>query len=92
MLSMRGYNPLMNALNMIPVIGWLLASVICFFVAIPIFFLWNWLAPIYCYWLPEVYLNLPFWHVFGLLWLISSLKGLLLPSISSSSSVTKKND
>lgn len=71
----------MNLLNMIPVVGWLIAAVVCFFVAIPVWFLWNWLAPIYFYWLPSVYLDLPFRHVFGLLWLISSLKGLLLPSI-----------
>ena len=75
----------MNLLNMIPVVGWLIAAVICFFVAIPIYFLWNWLAPQYMYWLPKVYLDLPFWHVFGLLWLLSSIKGLLLPSISASS-------
>jgi hypothetical protein len=80
----------MNALNMIPVVGWLLAAVICFFVAIPVYLLWNWLAPTYFYWLPPVYLSLPFWHVFGLLWLISSLRGLLLPSISASASTKKE--
>ncbi len=75
----------MNALNAIPIIGWLIAAVICFFAAIPVTLLWNWLAPVYFYWLPAVYLNLPLFHVFGLLWLISSLKSLLLPSITSSS-------
>jgi len=76
----------MNALNAIPIVGWLIAAVLCLFVAIPVYFLWNWLAPTYFYQLPSVYLSLPFWHVFGLLWLISSLRGLLLPSVSSSSS------
>jgi hypothetical protein len=80
----------MNALNMIPVIGWLIAAAVCFFIAIPLYFLWNWLAPTYFYWLPPVYLDLPFWHVFGLLWLLSSLRQLLLPSVSSFS--TKKDD
>lgn len=79
----------MNALNAIPVIGWLLAAVICLFVAIPVYFLWNWLAPTYFYWLPPVYLDLPFWHVFGLLWLVSSLRGLLLPSIRASAESKK---
>lgn len=74
----------MNLLNMIPIFGWLIAAVICFFVAIPVCLLWNWLAPTYFYWLPEVYLRLPFWHVFGLLWLISSLRELLLPSVHAS--------
>ena len=73
-----------NALNIIPIVGWLIAAAICFFVAIPVSLLWNWLAPTYFYWLPKVYLDLPFWHVFGLLWLISSVRGLLLPSISTS--------
>jgi hypothetical protein len=80
----------MNALNLIPIIGWLIAAVICFFIAIPMFFLWNWLAPVYFYWLPDVYKDLPFWHVFGLLWLISSLKGLLFPNFTSSSSSESK--
>lgn len=79
----------MNALNAIPIIGWLIAAALCFVVAIPVSLLWNWLAPIYFYWLPKVYLDLPFFHVFGLLWLISSLKSLLLPSITSSSKAGK---
>jgi polyferredoxin len=82
----------MNVLNMIPVVGWIIAAFVCLFVAIPVYFLWNWLAPIYFYQLPSVYLTLPFWHVFGLLWLISSLKGLLLPTFSSSSSATTKSE
>ena len=81
----------MNALNAIPIIGWLIACLVCFFIAIPVYFLWNWLAPTYFYWLPPVYLDLPFWHVFGLLWLISSLRGLLLPSISLSPKSEKKD-
>jgi len=81
----------MNVLNMIPVIGWLIAAAMCFFVAIPVYLLWNWLAPTYFYWLPPVYLDLPFWHVFGLLWLISSLRGLLLPSIRATSTTKEKS-
>lgn len=79
----------MNALNAIPIVGWLIAAALCFVVAIPVSLLWNWLAPIYFYWLPKVYLDLPFLHVAGLLWLISSLKSLLLPSITSSSKSVK---
>jgi len=78
----------MNALNAIPVVGWLIAATLCLCIAIPVYFLWNWLAPIYAYWLPAVYLHLPFWHVFGLLWLVSSLRSLLLPSINA----TARND
>lgn len=74
----------MIGLNSIPVLGWFLAAVLCFFGAIPVYFLWNTLAPIYFYWLPQVYLDLPFWHVVGLLWLIATLKGLLLPRLHAS--------
>ncbi len=81
----------MNALNMIPIIGWVIAAIICLFIAVPVYFLWNWLAPIYFYWLPAVYQHLPFTHVFGLLWLITSLKGILFPSFYSSSSSTGNN-
>lgn len=80
----------MIALNAIPVIGWLIAAVLCFFISIPVYLLWNWLAPVYFYWLPAVYLSIPFWHVFGLLWLLSSLKALLLPSMSTT--VNSKKD
>lgn len=82
----------MNALNAIPVVGWIIAAALCFFIAIPTYYLWNWLAPIYAYWLPTVYLDLPFLHVFGLLWLFSSVRGLLLPSIRSSSTSGKNED
>lgn len=77
----------MLALSAVPVIGWLIASVLCIFMAIPMYFLWNWLAPIYIYWLPPVYLDLPFWHVVGLIWLITMLKQLFLRK----SSVTQNN-
>lgn len=79
----------MNGLNALPIIGWIFAAVICFFVAVPLFFLWNWLAPTYFYWLPKVYLDLPFWHVVGLVWLIASVKGILLPHFGVS--VTNKH-
>lgn len=82
----------MNVLNVIPVVGWLIAAILCFFIAVPIHYLWNWLAPTYFFFLPSVYLNLPFWHVFGLLWLLSSLRSILLPSISATASSGKKED
>lgn len=80
----------MIALNAIPILGWLIAAVLRLFIAVPVTLLWNWLAPTYFYWLPKVYLDLPFWHVFGLLWLISSLRSLVFGGGSSSSS--RKSD
>jgi len=35
--------------------------------------IWNSLAPIYMYWLPEVFHNLPYWHTVGLLIIITVL-------------------
>jgi hypothetical protein len=81
---------IMNALNFIPVIGWLVAWLICLFVAIPVDYLWNWLVPIYAYQLPTVYQNIPFWNMVGLLWLIMSIKDLFCIIISISN--TNKKD
>ena len=66
--------------NAIPVLGWLLHFLVALFMAIPFYFLWNWLAPIYAYWLPDVYLSLPFWHCVGLFWLMPMVKLLLFVS------------
>ena len=38
--------------------------------AIPAFFLWNYLAPIYLPQLPAQYLDVPFWHVAGMFVLV----------------------
>lgn len=48
--------------------------------SIPVYFLWNALAPVYFYWLPQVYLNIPFWQTVGLLVLIAILRVIILPS------------
>jgi hypothetical protein len=66
---------------MIPVVGWILGGVLWTFAGIPIYYLWNFLAPLYFYWLPKIYLDLPFWHVVGLLWLLSALKALWSPIV-----------
>lgn len=79
----------MYLLSMIPIVGWFTAAVLCFFVSIPMYFLWNALAPTYFFFLPKVYWAIPFWDVFGLIWLLSALRSLLLPSISSSSTSSK---
>ena len=36
-----------------------------FFLAIPFYFLWNYLVPIYFSELPEVYKKVPFFHILG---------------------------
>jgi hypothetical protein len=49
------------------------------FWSIPFYFIWNKLAPIYCYWLPPVYQHLPFWHCMGLFVLLAILRALIYP-------------
>jgi len=81
-------------LNAIPVIGWLISFILSVSLAIPFYFIWNHLASTYFYFLPEVYLNLPFWDTVGLFMIIPILKFMLVPKFggSSSSSSTGKKD
>jgi hypothetical protein len=57
--------------------------------AIPLYYVWNELAPIYFYALPKVYLSLPYWHIVGFLWLIGVLSRAIVPKFSST--VTQNN-
>jgi hypothetical protein len=61
------------------------------FIAIPFYFLWNELAPVYFYWLPRLYLHIPFWHVMGLFVLVAILKTLFFPPSISINQVIEKN-
>lgn len=57
--------------------------------SVPLFYVWNELAPVYFYALPKVYLSLPYWHIVGFLWLIGVLSRALVPKFSST--VTQNN-
>jgi hypothetical protein len=50
------------------------------FLAIPFYFLWNWLAPIYFTALPLAYQELPFLHCVGLLLLLAIVRIAVLPT------------
>lgn len=63
----------------IPILGWALGFIVAFFMAIPFWLLWNALAPTYFYWLPQVYMNVPFWDCVWLFLLIWILKAILIP-------------
>lgn len=65
---------------LLPVVGWAIAFVLMFFLAIPFYFLWNDLAPVYFYWLPQVYQSIGFWDCVWLMMLITILKLILLPN------------
>ena len=47
--------------------------------AVPVYFLWNFLAPLYFAGLPEQYLNVPFWHIAGVFILINLIRRALFP-------------
>lgn len=63
----------------IPVIGWIINLFFNTSMAIPFWFIWNRLAPKYFYFLPEVYQQIPFWHVVGLFVIIPVVKMVLWP-------------
>ena len=66
-------------LNSVPIIGWLLSLLFTISLAIPFYFMWNHVGPIYFYWLPQVYKNIPFWDCVWLFTVISILKSVLVP-------------
>ncbi|MGZ3725665.1 MAG: hypothetical protein ACXWQQ_07685 [Pseudobdellovibrio sp.] len=49
------------------------------FWAIPAYFLWNYLAPIYLPQIQEPYINLPYWHVAGVFVLLRIVSFIILP-------------
>jgi len=70
-------------LNSIPIIGWLINIVLMISLAIPFYFMWGHVAPIYFYWIPEVYQEIPFWDCEWLFTVISILKAVLVPKFAS---------
>ena len=67
----------------LPIIGWVLGFLIAVFMAIPFYFLWNFIAPIYLTFLPQIWLSLPFWNCVWLFLLISIIKSILFSGIFS---------
>lgn len=67
-----------------------LARLVIYMVAgVPIYFVWNELAPIYFTFLPEVYRAIPYWHIVGFLWLFGVITRAIVPKFSST--VTQNN-
>lgn len=67
-----------------------LARLVVYMVAgVPIWYVWNELAPIYFYALPPVYQAIPYWHIVGFLWLIGVLSRAIVPKFNST--VTQNN-
>lgn len=73
-------------INAIPIIGWLLSFAFSLSLSVPFYFLWGYLGPKYFYFVPPLYQHIPFWDCVWIFMLMPILKGLLLPTLSSSSS------
>ncbi len=71
-------------INIIPIIGWLLSLALNASMAVPFWVIWTWsgLGARYFYWLPAVYLDIPFWHTVGLFIVIGILKSVLIPALA----------
>jgi len=50
-------------------------------VAIPFGIAWNAIAPVYLSFLPELYLNIPYWHLVGII-LVAGFVGDLIQSLT----------
>jgi hypothetical protein len=73
----------MKSLSAIPfalVFTMLLSLVMVLIWSIPLYFLWNWLAPIFIYQLPPVYLNASFFQVAGIMIFFQALHLALTPT------------
>jgi hypothetical protein len=79
-------------INAIPILGWIISFLVSCSLAIPFWIVWNSLAPVYFYWLPNVYQNIPFWHCVGLFILMPLLKHMVVPKIASVSTTQNNKD
>lgn len=59
--------------------AWVITAIAGAFVAVPLWFLWGWLAPTYLPFVPALYLNIGFWDTVGMVILIGLLKSVFLP-------------
>lgn len=78
-------------LSSIPIFGWMLSAMISMSLSVPFYFIWNRIAPVYFYWLPKVYLDIPFWDCVGIFMVVPIVKWLLTPSFVSVSQTNGKS-
>lgn len=72
----------------LPFICWILGFIFYALLAIPMYFLWNYVAPTYFFFLPAPYLRIPFWDMTVLFCTLSILRSFVFPSFGSSASST----
>ena len=78
-------------INIIPIVGWLLAFVFCTSLAVPFWIVWTTceIGKYYFYFLPDVYLHPGFWDCVGFFMVVSILKAVLTPRFSSISNTNE---
>lgn len=81
-------------INVIPIVGWLISFVFSASLSVPFWFCWTrcGLGAKYFYWLPDIYLHIPFWNCVGLFIVISILKNALTPKLVDVSQTNKKEE
>jgi hypothetical protein len=79
-------------LNAIPFIGWLLSFVFNVSLAIPFWLCWTvfGIGHKYFYFIPPTYQSISFWSCVGLFIVIGILKSVLIPSLATVNSGSKK--
>ena len=83
----------LQALNGIPVIGWLISLVITASLAVPFWIAWTVcnVGKTYFYFLPQVYQAPDFWSLVGIFISVGTLKMVLFPSFNISQSNKNKS-
>jgi len=61
--------------------AWMIKFFIIFVTSIPFYIIWNKIAIIYFSFLPDVWYHLPFWHIVGLFWIMSTISEIFLTKI-----------
>lgn len=69
-------------LNAIPILGWLLSLLLSMSVAVPVWYCWTvcGLGEIYGGSLPTVWRAVPYWHIVGLVIVVSTLRATVWPT------------
>lgn len=76
-------------ISAIPGLGWLLSALFSISLAVPFYFIWDHLGPVYFSFIPSVYQHIPFWDCVGLFMILPILKGVLTPKLMTVSNDSK---
>lgn len=75
----------------IPILGWFIGFLLNLFLAIPLYYLWEYVTPKYMPFIPDLYQSIPFWDIVWIIMLVSIIKHVFLGGIFSTSSSSKSS-